>query len=156
MTAQILHFQSISQLINQYTTFLQTQECTERCAFDLHNITLCIKLANSTTTLSLYVWTVQGASYNHFAGKDGARAFVTGCFQTHLTHDIRGFSDKEQKVRLRLDPFSLLHNSFESCQQGRREDKKIKQWSVLMNIFYVTLSGLRRLEIFFRKSRKVL
>lgn len=44
----------------------------------------------------------QGASYNHFAGRDGARAFVTGCFKTHLTHDIRGFSEKEQKVGSRV------------------------------------------------------
>ncbi|KAK9239580.1 cytochrome b5-like heme/steroid binding domain-containing protein [Lipomyces kononenkoae] len=28
--------------------------------------------------------------YNHFAGRDAARAFVTGCFTTDLTHDLRG------------------------------------------------------------------
>lgn len=39
----------------------------------------------------------RGASYNHFAGRDAARAFVTGCFQKHLTHDVRGLDDKQQK-----------------------------------------------------------
>ncbi|KAK9352621.1 cytochrome b5-like heme/steroid binding domain-containing protein [Lipomyces doorenjongii] len=31
-----------------------------------------------------------GGPYNHFAGRDAARAFVTGCFTTDLTHDLRG------------------------------------------------------------------
>lgn len=31
-----------------------------------------------------------GGSYHFFAGKDGARAFVTGCFDTDLTPDLRG------------------------------------------------------------------
>jgi hypothetical protein len=34
------------------------------------------------------------------AGRDAARAFTTGCFKEHLTHDIRGLSDKELKVCL--------------------------------------------------------
>jgi hypothetical protein len=41
------------------------------------------------------------------AGKDASRAFVTGCFQPHhLTHDLRGLSDDELKVRVDrlLDP----------------------------------------------------
>lgn len=54
---------------------------------------------------------LQGASYNHFAGKDGARAFVTGCFKTHLTHDVRGLSAKEQKVRPILYHFQSLSPS---------------------------------------------
>jgi predicted heme/steroid binding protein len=37
----------------------------------------------------------KGGSYSFFAGKDAARAFVTGCFQTHLTHDTRGLSEKD-------------------------------------------------------------
>jgi hypothetical protein len=39
-----------------------------------------------------------GGGYNIFAGKDAARAFVTGCFKTHLTYDTRGFGEKELKV----------------------------------------------------------
>ncbi|KAI8881053.1 cytochrome b5 [Backusella circina FSU 941] len=37
-------------------------------------------------------WYGKGGSYHHFAGKDAARAYVTGCFEDHLTHDMRGLS----------------------------------------------------------------
>lgn len=34
----------------------------------------------------------------HRAGRDASRSFVTGCFETHLTHDTRGFGAQEKKV----------------------------------------------------------
>ena len=34
------------------------------------------------------------------AGVDAARAFGTGCFQVHRTHDTRGMSESELKVRI--------------------------------------------------------
>ncbi len=38
--------------------------------------------------------------FNHYrAGKDAARAYGTGCFQTHLTHDLRGLTESEMRVR---------------------------------------------------------
>jgi len=39
----------------------------------------------------------KGGSYSFFAGKDAARAFTTGCFQTHLTHDLRGLTEDQLK-----------------------------------------------------------
>jgi len=36
-----------------------------------------------------------GGSYSHFAGIDAARAFTTGCFVIHRTHDLRGLSQPE-------------------------------------------------------------
>jgi len=36
-----------------------------------------------------------GGSYSHFAGIDGARAFSTGCFKIHRTHDLRGLGEQE-------------------------------------------------------------
>ncbi|KAI9491221.1 cytochrome b5-like heme/steroid binding domain-containing protein [Zychaea mexicana] len=42
-------------------------------------------------------WYGYGGSYNHFAGRDAARAYVTGCFKEHLTHDLRGFSEAQLK-----------------------------------------------------------
>ena len=36
-----------------------------------------------------------GGSYHFFSGKDAARAYITGCFQTHLTHDLRGLTDSQ-------------------------------------------------------------
>lgn len=37
--------------------------------------------------------------YHFFAGKDAVRAFVTGCFKTDLTHDLRGL-DQEQAEQI--------------------------------------------------------
>ncbi|WOO82392.1 Membrane steroid-binding protein 2 [Vanrija pseudolonga] len=37
----------------------------------------------------------KGGAYNMMAGRDASRSFVTGCFQTHLTHDLRGFTDQD-------------------------------------------------------------
>lgn len=34
-----------------------------------------------------------GGSYNFFAGRDATRAFVTGCFQEDLTHDLTGVEE---------------------------------------------------------------
>jgi predicted heme/steroid binding protein len=39
-----------------------------------------------------------GGGYHMFAGVDAARAYVTGCFKTHLTYDTRGFTEKDHKV----------------------------------------------------------
>ena len=35
--------------------------------------------------------------YHFFAGKDASRAYVTGCFETHLTHDLRGLTPDQVK-----------------------------------------------------------
>ncbi|KAJ3018185.1 hypothetical protein HKX48_003047 [Thoreauomyces humboldtii] len=40
----------------------------------------------------------KGGGYHFFAGKDAARAYVTGCFQTDLTHDLRGLDDAQIKL----------------------------------------------------------
>ncbi|KAF8529278.1 cytochrome b5 [Hysterangium stoloniferum] len=37
-----------------------------------------------------------GGAYEFMAGKDAARAFATGCFKEHRTHDLRGLNEKEQ------------------------------------------------------------
>ncbi|KAF9923976.1 hypothetical protein BGZ65_008586 [Modicella reniformis] len=39
-----------------------------------------------------YSW---GGAYGFFSGKDASRAYSTGCFQTHLTHDLRGLSPSQ-------------------------------------------------------------
>ncbi|RKP06643.1 cytochrome b5-like heme/steroid binding domain-containing protein, partial [Thamnocephalis sphaerospora] len=36
-----------------------------------------------------------GGGYHFFAGRDAARAYVTGCFKTHLTHDLRGLTNPQ-------------------------------------------------------------
>ena len=34
------------------------------------------------------------------AGRDASRAYVTGCFETHLTPDLRGFGEAEMKASI--------------------------------------------------------
>ena len=34
-----------------------------------------------------------GGNYNFFTGRDATRAFVTGCFQEDLTHDLTGVEE---------------------------------------------------------------
>ncbi|KAI9594557.1 cytochrome b5-like heme/steroid binding domain-containing protein [Syncephalis fuscata] len=38
-----------------------------------------------------------GGGYHFFAGRDAARAYITGCFEDHLTHDLRGLSSDQIK-----------------------------------------------------------
>ncbi|ORZ41727.1 cytochrome b5-like heme/steroid binding domain-containing protein [Catenaria anguillulae PL171] len=38
-----------------------------------------------------------GGGYSFFSGRDAGRAFVTGCFETHLTPDLRGLSAEQLK-----------------------------------------------------------
>ncbi|KAF9089774.1 hypothetical protein BGX23_006466 [Mortierella sp. AD031] len=37
----------------------------------------------------------KGGGYGFFSGKDASRAYTTGCFETHLTHDLRGLSAQQ-------------------------------------------------------------
>ena len=53
-----------------------------------------------------------GGSYSSFAGKDAARAYTTGCFQTHLTHDIRGLNEKELKSLAHWKNFFAKHEKY--------------------------------------------
>ncbi|KAJ3392738.1 hypothetical protein HDU84_003475 [Entophlyctis sp. JEL0112] len=42
----------------------------------------------------------KGGGYSFFAGVDATRAYITGCFQTHLTHDLRGLTEEQLKTDL--------------------------------------------------------
>ncbi|KAI9236655.1 hypothetical protein MVEG_04308 [Podila verticillata NRRL 6337] len=37
----------------------------------------------------------KGGGYGFFSGRDASRAYTTGCFQTHLTHDLRGLNPQQ-------------------------------------------------------------
>ena len=71
-------------------------------------------------------------SFQFRAGRDAARAFATGCFATHQTHDIRGLSDREMAVRtasvfgyaerlLNVDPIALEFEPLEEVFRGIEE-----------------------------------
>ncbi|KAJ7499338.1 cytochrome b5-like heme/steroid binding domain-containing protein [Mycena latifolia] len=53
-----------------------------------------------------------GGSYAFMAGIDAARAFGTGCFQTHRTHDLRGLSDQEYEGVQHWKKFFANHKDY--------------------------------------------
>jgi len=53
-----------------------------------------------------------GGSYSFMAGTDAARAFGTGCFQTHRTHDLRGLSDSEWEGVQHWKKFFANHKEY--------------------------------------------
>ncbi|RIA97086.1 cytochrome b5-like heme/steroid binding domain-containing protein, partial [Glomus cerebriforme] len=54
----------------------------------------------------------KGGSYNFFAGRDASRAYVTGCFETHLTHDLRGLTHEQIKELENWAKFYRDHHTY--------------------------------------------
>ncbi|KAI7870269.1 cytochrome b5-like heme/steroid binding domain-containing protein [Spinellus fusiger] len=57
-------------------------------------------------------WYAPGGSYHHFAGRDAARAYVTGCFKEHITHDLRGLTNDQLKGIEHWKKFYQNHRSY--------------------------------------------
>ncbi|KAJ7638445.1 cytochrome b5-like heme/steroid binding domain-containing protein [Roridomyces roridus] len=53
-----------------------------------------------------------GGSYHFMTGTDAARAFGTGCFQTHKTHDLRGLSEQEMAGVQHWKQFFANHDKY--------------------------------------------
>ncbi|EPQ59511.1 cytochrome b5 [Gloeophyllum trabeum ATCC 11539] len=53
-----------------------------------------------------------GGPYHFMAGRDAARAFATGCFQTHRTHDTRGLTDSELQGLNHWKQFFADHKTY--------------------------------------------
>ncbi|KAG6813447.1 hypothetical protein H0H92_010781 [Tricholoma furcatifolium] len=53
-----------------------------------------------------------GGSYAILAGVDAARAFGTGCFKDHRTHDLRGLSEKELQSVAHWKQFYVDHKDY--------------------------------------------
>ncbi|CAA7259485.1 unnamed protein product [Cyclocybe aegerita] len=53
-----------------------------------------------------------GGSYHHFVGVDAARAFGTGCFETHRTHDTRGMLEDELRGLAHWKKFYAEHKDY--------------------------------------------
>ncbi|CDR98718.1 related to FSH3-putative serine hydrolase [Sporisorium scitamineum] len=53
-----------------------------------------------------------GGYYSFFSGRDASRAYVTGCFKTHLTHDVRDFDDKQMNDLLTWKDFYENHENY--------------------------------------------
>jgi len=53
-----------------------------------------------------------GGSYHFMAGRDAARAYGTGCFGTHRTHDLRGLTEKEMQGVQHWKKFYAEHKKY--------------------------------------------
>ncbi|KAF8974710.1 hypothetical protein BDZ97DRAFT_1900278 [Flammula alnicola] len=53
-----------------------------------------------------------GGSYHHFVGIDAARAFGTGCFKDHRTHDLRGLTEQELNGVAHWKKFYTEHKDY--------------------------------------------
>ncbi|GAW08244.1 cytochrome b5 [Lentinula edodes] len=56
-----------------------------------------------------------GGPYHVLTGVDAARAFGTGCFKTHRTHDLRALSDAEIKGIRHWKKFYENHPNYFKC-----------------------------------------
>ncbi|KAI8922755.1 cytochrome b5-like heme/steroid binding domain-containing protein [Entophlyctis helioformis] len=54
----------------------------------------------------------KGGSYSFFSGKDATRAYITGCFDKDLTHDLRGLTDLEIKTLSTWTDFYEKHKKY--------------------------------------------
>ncbi|KAI9329616.1 cytochrome b5-like heme/steroid binding domain-containing protein, partial [Obelidium mucronatum] len=50
--------------------------------------------------------------YKFFAGVDAARAYITGCFETHLIPDLRGLSEAEIESLSTWSDFYEKHDKY--------------------------------------------
>ncbi|KAJ3736513.1 cytochrome b5-like heme/steroid binding domain-containing protein [Lentinula guzmanii] len=70
-----------------------------------------------------------GGSYHHFAGVDAARAYGTGCFKTHRTHDLRGLTEAELRGVNHWKEFYTNHAEYKKV--GRVSHRPINPASPL-------------------------
>lgn len=52
------------------------------------------------------------SGYHVFSGRDATRAFLTGCFATGATHDLRGFTEAQMKSIDEWLNFYLTHETY--------------------------------------------
>jgi hypothetical protein len=78
-----------------------------------------------------------GGSYSFFAGRDAARAFVTGCFAEDLTSDLRGVEEMyipapDPEADAKLTKTELKLRREKDLRKARKNVKKgIEGWSMV-------------------------
>ncbi|KAH7055859.1 cytochrome b5-like heme/steroid binding domain-containing protein [Macrophomina phaseolina] len=79
-----------------------------------------------------------GGGYHFFAGRDAARAFVTGCFEEDLTPDLRGVEEmyiptdepEDEEVNSKLSPAEIKNrNAKERREAKKKVDGVIEGWA---------------------------
>ncbi|PVH93168.1 cytochrome b5, partial [Periconia macrospinosa] len=93
-----------------------------------------------------------GGSYAFFAGRDAARAFLTGCFRTDTTPDLRGVT----RMYMPIDP-DVAREKFAKMTRG---EIKIRNERELREARKAVRDGLEHWHVLFRgdkgkKYRKV-
>ncbi|PGG95802.1 hypothetical protein AJ79_09862 [Helicocarpus griseus UAMH5409] len=66
-----------------------------------------------------------GGSYNHFAGVDATRAYVTGCFQEDRTPDLRGA--ELMFIPIEDDDESAMERGMSSQQKKVRREREMRE-----------------------------
>lgn len=84
-----------------------------------------------------------GGSYNFFTGRDATRAFVTGCFQDDLTHDLAGVEEMFMPIDEEEDLQAL---SSRERKIQRERDVRLARGAVQKTV--------RHWEGFFRNHKK--
>ena len=64
-----------------------------------------------------------GGGYHFFAGRDAARAFLTGCFQEDLTPDLRGV----EAMYLPVEPWEKPPAKDASEEEKRQHEEDVKR-----------------------------
>ncbi|KAI9889913.1 MAG: hypothetical protein M1814_004636 [Vezdaea aestivalis] len=110
---------------------------TELLAYDGSNPSLPIYLAINGTIFDVSSSPSHygpGGSYNFFAGHDATRAYVTGCFDTDITWDIRGVEAMYMPIGDAADEASLtkadkkMRREKEVREARKMVDGAIKHW----------------------------
>lgn len=69
-----------------------------------------------------------GGGYSFFAGRDAARAFVSGCFDTDLTHDLRGLEEMYITGTARVEDDAEAAEIETLVTEGRQETQGRVRW----------------------------
>lgn len=107
------------------------------------------------------------AGSQHRAGKDAARAFATGCFKEHQTHDIRELNEDELRVRefshvlhvfnsifhchthiLMLQSLNHWKNFFASHKDYPQVGKVVHPWAFLPSWAHCSFNALSRIKTY--------
>ena len=81
-----------------------------------------------------------GGSYHFFAGRDAARAFVTGCFQEDQTPDLRGVEEMFIPVDGDTDPTATPSAEVETGDELKRAGGR---------------TGIKKAELKIRREREL-
>jgi len=69
-----------------------------------------------------------GGGYHFFAGRDAARAFVSGCFDTDLTHDLRGLEEMYITGTSRVEDDAEAEEIRTLTEEGKMETQGRIRW----------------------------